>query len=287
MPTMSPPSVASTRSAPPTSSLTRFPSTGSAPSGRLLPWIRQSRVPVGLGALIGATLKSSAAGGEGYLGPDVDHVAVLNDVVAALDPQGATVAGGGVAAGVDQLVPGDHLGADEALLDVAVNPARGLVCGSASRQGPGQRLLVGVGCEEADQIEQLESGSDQSLESGALDAELPAHLLRLIGLQIPQIRFDARRDHHHLRRHAFGVGDQVRGCLALTLVDVDDIEDGLRRERGELPQGVRCRLRNRYLTRRAAGRQRLDHPLEPVTLRDRLLPAGAGLLGDSLEAALG
>jgi hypothetical protein len=52
MPTMSPPSVASTGSAPPASIVTRLPSTGSAPSGRLEPWIRQSRLPVGLGAVM-------------------------------------------------------------------------------------------------------------------------------------------------------------------------------------------------------------------------------------------
>src|SRR4029079_14356098 len=83
MPTMSPPSVASTGAAPPTSTVTRSPSTGSAPSGRLLPWIRQSRLPAGRGALMRLTLLAVVEA----LVPDVDHIAVLDDVVAALDPQ--------------------------------------------------------------------------------------------------------------------------------------------------------------------------------------------------------
>ena len=52
---------------------------------------------------------------------DGDHVAVAHHVVAALEAQRAAVAGAGVAAGVDERVPADDLGADEALLDVGVD----------------------------------------------------------------------------------------------------------------------------------------------------------------------
>ena len=56
--------------------------------------------------------------------PHGDHVAVGHRVVAALEAQRAAVARAGVAAGVDERVPADDLGADEALLDVGVDLAR-------------------------------------------------------------------------------------------------------------------------------------------------------------------
>ena len=55
-----------------------------------------------------------------------------------------------VAAGVDELVPADHLGADEALLDVGVDLAGGVPGGQAAPQVPGLGGLVLAGGEERD-----------------------------------------------------------------------------------------------------------------------------------------
>src|SRR5215210_1450002 len=52
-----------------------------------------------------------------------DHVAVLDHVVAALGPDQAALPGRGVAAGLDQLPPADHLRPHEARLDLGVDPA--------------------------------------------------------------------------------------------------------------------------------------------------------------------
>ena len=67
---------------------------------------------------------------------DGEHVTVGHQVVAALEPQRALVARAGVAAGLDERVPADDLGADEALLDVGVDLARGVPGGEPFAQVP-------------------------------------------------------------------------------------------------------------------------------------------------------
>jgi len=57
---------------------------------------------------------------------ELHHVPVLHDVVPALDPGLAGSAGSGDRAGLDEVVEGDDLGLDEALLEVGVDDARGL-----------------------------------------------------------------------------------------------------------------------------------------------------------------
>src|SRR4051812_9620568 len=93
------------------------------------------------------------------LGPDVDYIAVGNDVVATLDPQQSTIARRNVAAAFDEVLPGDHLGLDEALLNLGVDLTRRLPGGRATAQRPRHRLLALVGSEKGDQPEQLVRGS--------------------------------------------------------------------------------------------------------------------------------
>ncbi len=95
---------------------------------------------------------------------DRDHVAVGDDVVATLGSEYAALAGGGVAAGLDQLAPPDHLGAHEAGLDVGVDLARRVPGRGAARQAAGSSLDALVGCEERDQAEQVVGGGDEALE---------------------------------------------------------------------------------------------------------------------------
>src|SRR5690242_4856930 len=146
MATTSPPSIASTGSAPPPSISRRSPSIGSIPSGRLLPQITARRSPLGRGAVME---RDSIPGASG---PDVDEVAVGDDVVPSLDPQGAALPGGGIAPRVHELLPGDLLRAHERALDVAVHPPGGVVGGAAPAQRPRHRLLAGVRREEGDEV---------------------------------------------------------------------------------------------------------------------------------------
>src|SRR5262249_19830435 len=72
---------------------------------------------------------------------ELDDVAVLHDVVLALDASLARRAGGRDRAGRDQVVVGDDLGLDEALLEVGVDHAGRLGGGRADRDLPGAGLL--------------------------------------------------------------------------------------------------------------------------------------------------
>ena len=55
--------------------------------------------------------------------PEVHHVAVLDDVLLAFEAHLAGFLGGHLAAERDEVVVGDGLGADEALLEVGVDDA--------------------------------------------------------------------------------------------------------------------------------------------------------------------
>ena len=63
--------------------------------------------------------------------PDVHYVAVLHDIVFALQPQRAARSGVGLRAGVEELIPVDGLGADEMFLEIGMDRSgSGLGAGS-------------------------------------------------------------------------------------------------------------------------------------------------------------
>ena len=86
---------------------------------------------------------------------NVEDVAVLDDVGLPLEPLEALPGGLGVRAGGDEVVPADHLGADEAVGDVRVDRLGGLDRGAAPAQRPGTGFLV-TRREEADEVERGE-----------------------------------------------------------------------------------------------------------------------------------
>ena len=59
------------------------------------------------------------------------HISILDDICLAFHPHGAVLLGLGHAAGLDQVVVGHDLGADEPTLDVGVNCAGRLDGGSS------------------------------------------------------------------------------------------------------------------------------------------------------------
>src|SRR4051812_37302073 len=76
-----------------------------------------------------------------------DDIAVGHRVLPPLQPQRPALAGAGVAAGVDELVPADDLGAHEAALDVGVDLAGRVPGGQAAALVPGLCGLVLAGRE--------------------------------------------------------------------------------------------------------------------------------------------
>ena len=98
---------------------------------------------------------------------ELHHVAVLHHVVLALHAGLALGAGLGDRAGLDQVVEGDDLGLDEALLEVGVDDAGGLGGGGALLDGPGAGFL-GAGREVGLQAEGVEADAGEGGQAGLL-----------------------------------------------------------------------------------------------------------------------
>src|SRR5215469_4194608 len=72
---------------------------------------------------------------------DVHHIAVLDDIVLALQPQRPFGAGIGFRAGFEQLIPADRLSSDEVFFEVGVNCACGLLRTAVGRDLPGAAFV--------------------------------------------------------------------------------------------------------------------------------------------------
>src|SRR6266540_4263058 len=95
--------------------------------------------------------------------PDREHVAVLDDVVAALDPQLPELTGAREGARLDELVPADHLCSNEASLHVGVNLSGGVGRGASSLEASRAHLGTAHRGEEGDEAEQLVCGAHDLL----------------------------------------------------------------------------------------------------------------------------
>src|SRR6185436_12739706 len=73
---------------------------------------------------IGSGVRMRAMRCSSLVEADLHRVAILHTVLASFQPQPALVAGPCVAARLEQLLVGDHLGANEALRQIGVNLAR-------------------------------------------------------------------------------------------------------------------------------------------------------------------
>src|SRR5205807_3181559 len=94
---------------------------------------------------------------------EVHDIAVLDDVIGAFEAHLAGILGALLAAASGKIGIGDRLGADKALLEIAVDDAGGLRRLCAARDRPGARLLW-AGRQEGDQIEERVAGADDLVE---------------------------------------------------------------------------------------------------------------------------
>src|SRR5215213_5977344 len=91
---------------------------------------------------------------------EVDHVAVLNRVLFAFEPELPRLAAAGFALELDQVLEADDLRANEAALDIRVDLARGPVRGSAALDRPGAALVL-ARREKAYQVEPRVGGANE------------------------------------------------------------------------------------------------------------------------------
>jgi hypothetical protein len=109
--------------------------------------------------------------------PHVEDVTVLDDVGLPLETLEAALCGLRVRAGLDEIAPTDHLGADEPLCDVRVDARRCIERGATANERPRARLLVARG-EERYEPNRLENLAHDVFQRGRTVAEFRRLLLR-------------------------------------------------------------------------------------------------------------
>src|SRR5258706_6993420 len=97
------------------------------------------------GAGLGGRRGEERASGPSDVEAEVHHVAVLHDVVLSLEAHLARLLGLRFPAQAHVVVVRDHLGANEALLEIGMDHARGLRRGGALPHGPGAHFLLAGG----------------------------------------------------------------------------------------------------------------------------------------------
>lgn len=102
---------------------------------------------------------------------EVHDVAVLNDVVLALDAKFSGLTDSSFRAVLDVVVILDHLGADEAFLKVGVDHAGALGCFPTFVVGPCLHLHLS-GRDEGLEIEQMVGFVDETIDTAFLETEI-------------------------------------------------------------------------------------------------------------------
>src|SRR5690606_19356740 len=161
---------------------------------------------------------------------EVHYIPVLDDVFLAFQAPLAGFLGAGFAVVLDEVIIGDHFGANEAFLEISMNHAGALGGGGADLDGPGADFLD-PGGEVGLQVEQLVAGADHAVQAGLFHADgFKEHVLLFTVIQLGDFRFDlvAYRYHHS----TFGVGDlthdiEVGIVLEAFFGDVGDVHHRL------------------------------------------------------------
>src|SRR5579875_3950992 len=154
---------------------------------------------------------------------DLEHVAVGHLVVLALDAELARLLGPRPRSDLQELVPADHLGADEPALEVRVDDPGALGGLGAGPEGPRPALLV-PGGEERAPTEQVVGGPRHPGEGAFTQAEAFEQLGALAGRQLGRFGLELHADAEHVAVAAQLVGDRLDeglGVFELVLAEVD------------------------------------------------------------------
>ena len=177
--------------------------------------LRHEDLPVPLGQRRWATLGS-------HVEAELHHVAVLHHVVLALHAGLARRAGLGDRARLDQVVEGDDLGLDEALLEVGVDDTGRLGGGGALLDGPGAGFL-GAGREVGLQAQGVEADAGEGGEAGLLLADRLEEFQGFLVVELGEVRLELGVEEDRLGR-----GDQGALLVLEVVVDVSSSSSTLK-----------------------------------------------------------
>ena len=161
----------------------------------------------------------------------MQHVAVLDQVLPALHAQASGLAAGSLRTVLHIVVVADHLSANEALLKVAVDHARGLRRRASARNRPRPNLLnarreVGL------QLEQVVGLANQAVHARLLKAQVvEEHAAFLIGFELGDVGFGRGGQVQHARAlfggHGAHLFNPVVAGLCRGLFNVAHVHHGL------------------------------------------------------------
>src|SRR3954470_16701574 len=95
--------------------------------------------------------------------PEMQDIAIRDDIILAFEPQLAGIARAGFALERHVIRIGDRLGPDKTLLEIGMDHARRLRCLGALRDRPGASLLRSH-CEVGEQAQELVPGADDAVQ---------------------------------------------------------------------------------------------------------------------------
>ena len=126
-----------------------------------------------------------------------------DDVLLAFQAQFPGLLGSGLALVGDEILVGDDLGADEAVLEVGVNDARGLRRGRARVHRPGAHLFH-AGGEIGLQAEQRVAAANHAVEAGLIEFQFRQKIGAVGLIELRNLRLDGRANRHHDRAFRLG-----------------------------------------------------------------------------------
>jgi len=222
---------------------------------------------------------------------EVHHIAVFDDVVLAFQAPFAGFLGAGFALVLDEVVVGDHFGADEAFFEVGVDHGGGLRGGGADFDGPGADFLHACG-EVGLQVEQRVTGADHAVQARLFHAhgfEEHLHLFEIV--QFGDLGFDLVAHRHDDGAFFFGDGFyhvEVRVVLEAVFGDVGDVHHRLGGEQVEgLGQALLVVTQVfEQAARRLAFGEVGDELFQQGLLRYGFFVATLGGTGDALQLLL-
>src|SRR5690606_33693568 len=131
--------------------------------------------------------------------PELDHVVGTHHVGLALRPDEARGTGRLPGSGLDEPLVADHLGGDEAPLEVGVDNPRRFGGSGAAADRPRPRLL-GAGGEEALQTQGSIRGADHMVEAGLFETGRLEQLVAVRGIEPGELGLELGVDEERLRR---------------------------------------------------------------------------------------
>ena len=124
---------------------------------------------------------------------EIDDVAILNDVLFALQSNFAVFATRRHGSAFDQPIEGHDLGADETARDVAVDLASRELCHRAPRNGPRAALVLADG-EERNVTQQIVAGANDAVEPRLVETEICEESRRVGGFELRNLELDLGAD---------------------------------------------------------------------------------------------